>query len=900
MNISLNRGWDFYFDKDKKDKVVVDIPHTVKETPFDAFDESVYQTICKYVKRIPLTEDMREKSLILHFAGVAHRAEVFVNGKLKGVHTCGYTAFDVDISKAAFENMEKPEKEAEDAKEKIVGEALIEVIVDTHENLNQPPFGDIIDYMTYGGMYREVHLEVRNKLYIKDVYYCFNQMDIYGGMLHTKLMLSAETKDKVFFKVKVADVSGLVVSEGLGQIGVQKVSSQRPKFSLEEFSLSGDSGDSAMSGGLAALAMSGFDERGLGVGAAKQVELGDNIVNDLEGVSHNSDLRLSDVILWRPENPFLYNVTVQLLVEDKLHVSTKPVQKDEKSGDADKKDSEKNEKSEKKDASDNLKVIDEVTTKVGLRYVEWREDGFYLNGKKYKLRGLNRHQSYPFTGYAMPDRLQKEDAAIIRKELGLNCVRTSHYPQAQSFYEACDELGLMVLSEVPGWQHIGDEEWKRIAVYNVREMVSQYRNHPSVILWEIRINESADDDDLYTKSNETAKELVPLDFTSGVRNFPKSRLIEDVYSYNDFSYNGTTGGAALKKDITYDQKKAYIVTEFNGHMFPTKPFDPESKRIEQALRHAAVVNGVAAQEDVAGCLGWCLFDYNTHKQFGSGDRICYHGVLDMFRNPKPAADFYYSQTVADPYLVVENGMDMGEYPESKQERICIFTNLDSVKYYINDIYVGEYFPDTVNYGNLAHPPIIIDDFIGEQLVNTEHFPKDKADNIKELLYAIRKYGRDNLPIKNKLVLTKLVNIDKISNDKLIELYHKYIDFWNWKIESYRFVGYKDGAEVKTVVRNPSKDVRLEVKTGSTELVDGDTYDATAVRLVLKDQNDRIMAYTFDSVELKTEGCIAVIGPSVAVLRGGMGGTYIRTTGKGDGKLTLKFRGTEQVIEFKVS
>lgn len=927
MKIALNRGWDFYFDKNKQNKEVVDIPHTVKVTPFDAFDENIYQTICKYVKRIPLTEEMKDKALILHFSGVAHSAEVYVNGKLKGVHQCGYTAFDIDITKAAFENMQKPgndttvakdkdstadkkEESAEEEKkektekpeekeEKIIGEALIEVVVDTHEYLNQPPFGGLIDYMTYGGIYREVHLEVRNKLYIKDVYFCYNQMDIYGGMLHTKLMLSSEPKEKVFFNIKVADANGLVVSEGQGQIGVPKVSSARPKFSIDDIPGMGSSSgaDSSLEGGIAALSLSGFDERGLGVGAAKKVELGDNLITDLEALSHNSDLRLSDVILWRPENPFLYNVTVELLTEDGKIISVAKADQDGKQDvNADKKDEKE---TVKVTSSDALKVVDSVTTRVGLRYVEWRENGFYLNGKKYKLRGLNRHQSFPYVGYAMPDRLQKEDAAIIRKELGLNCVRTSHYPQAQSFYEACDELGLMVLSEVPGWQHIGDDEWKRVALFNVKEMVSQYRNHPSVILWEVRINESADDDELYTKSHEAAKELAPLDFTSGVRNFPKSRLIEDVYSFNDFTYDGSSVGAALKKDITYDDKKGYIVTEHNGHMFPTKSFDPETKRIEHALRHAAVVNSVAAQEDVAGCLGWCMFDYNTHKEFGSGDRICYHGVLDMFRNPKVAADFYYSQTATEPYLAVENGMDLGEYPEGKQEKICIFTNLDSVKYYINDIYVGEYFPDTENYGNLAHPPIIISDFIGDQLMNTEGFQKEKAESIKELLYAIHQYGKDNLPLKNKIGLTKLINLDKVSNDKLTELYHKYIDFWNWKIEKYQFAGYKDGAEVKRVIKTASSVVRLEVKTGSTELKEGDTYDATAVRMVLRDQCGRIMSYTFDSVEMRTEGNIEIIGPSVAVLRGGMGGTYVRSKGVGEGKLILNFRGTEQIIEFTI-
>lgn len=97
-------------------------------------------------------------------------------------------------------------------------------------------------------------------------------------------------------------------------------------------------------------------------------------------------------------------------------------------------------------------------------------------------------------GYAAPASMQIFDADILKRELGVNAVRTSHYPQSQDFIRRCDEIGLLVFTEFPGWQHIGDEEWKRQAVQNLKEMIVQYRNHPSIILWGVRINESQDDD----------------------------------------------------------------------------------------------------------------------------------------------------------------------------------------------------------------------------------------------------------------------------------------------------------------------------------------------------------------------------------------------------------------------
>ena len=76
----------------------------------------------------------------------------------------------------------------------------------------------------------------------------------------------------------------------------------------------------------------------------------------------------------------------------------------------------------------------------------------------------------------MPESMQRMDADILKYELGVNAVRTSHYPQSHYFIDQCDRIGLLVFMEIPGWQHIGDEAWKDQAVINVRDMVMQYRN----------------------------------------------------------------------------------------------------------------------------------------------------------------------------------------------------------------------------------------------------------------------------------------------------------------------------------------------------------------------------------------------------------------------------------------
>lgn len=101
--------------------------------------------------------------------------------------------------------------------------------------------------------------------------------------------------------------------------------------------------------------------------------------------------------------------------------------------------------------------------------------------------GLNRHQSFPNVGYALGPEAQAQDADTLKYELGCNLVRTSHYPQSKAFLDRCDEIGLMVFEEIPGWQHIGGEAFKAQSVKNVEAMIRRDWNHPSIILWGVRI-----------------------------------------------------------------------------------------------------------------------------------------------------------------------------------------------------------------------------------------------------------------------------------------------------------------------------------------------------------------------------------------------------------------------------
>jgi beta-galactosidase len=468
--------------------------------------------------------------------------------------------------------------------------------------------------------------------------------------------------------------------------------------------------------------------------------------------------------------------------------------------------------------------------------------------------------------------------------------------------DRCDELGLLVFTEIPGWQHIGGEAWKDIAVENVREMVVQYRNHPSVILWGVRINESQDDDALYTRTNALAHELDPYRQTGGVRYLKKSSLLEDVYTYNDFSHDGTNAGCEPKKNITPDLEKGYLISEYNGHMYPTKAFDSEYHRLEHVLRHARVLNDVAAEEGIAGSFGWVFADYNTHKDFGSGDRICYHGVLDMYRNFKPAAWVYAAQQSRTPVLFVTSQMDIGEHPSGNPGKVYIITNADSVKMYLNGVFLHEYTQADSEYNKIAHGPILISDYVGDRVESGEGYKKSKADAVRDILNYSAVYGSNDLPAAIKLKAAKAMALYGLNFADAYQLYGKYIGGWGDSQKTYRFEAYKDGELVQTLVKSPAESLQLCCDVSSTVLTEGDTYDMASVRVSVCDQNGNIAGFCNEPVELSAEGPIEITGPRIMAVRGGLGGCYIRTTGEtGKARLTLSNPQTGSVtIEFEVT
>lgn len=770
MMQSLCDGWEFTrqwthaFGLGQGTGTPVRLPHNAADLPTHYGDHNAYQMICGYRRPLPIPAEYVGKRLFLQFDGAGHIATVYINGQKAGHHRTGYTAFRVEITDFVTPSQD----------------AMIAVELDTTENPATPPFGFVIDYLTYGGLYREVWLDVREQSCIEDIFVTTPRPDL----IHAEI------------RTQGANLCRLSVLEEDGQFLLTRETTSP------------------------------------------------------------ADLSFPNARLWDVDDPHRYILRCELL-------------------------------------DGYGRVLDTQEVKFGVRTIEFRNDGFYLNGRKTFLRGLNRHQSFPHMGYAAPESLQREDARILKEELGCVAVRTSHYPQSQYFIDECDRLGLIVFTEIPGWQYIGGEDWKEQAVENTREMVLQYRNHPSIVLWGVRINESQDCDEMYIRTNAAAHELDPSRPTSGVRCILKSSLLEDVYAYNDFSHIGTNPGVRLKKNVTPDMNKPLLVSEHSGHMFPTKSYDTWARRQDHALRHATVQNAAAISGEHCGCFGWCMFDYPTHKDFGSGDRVCYHGVLDFHRNPKLAADVYAAQQEKHPMLSLSSNMDIGDYNGGQLSTVYAFSNAEKVLLYKNDVFVTELKKGKWN--GLPHGPFVMDDIVGDLLQTHEGYDKRKADAVRKLLLLVAEKGVEYLSVKDKLQIAGVALKYGTDFKTAWALYGKYIGNWGGEATVWRVDAVTNGAVVASKTYCPNTALRLEVTPSATELQERASYDMAAVRIRVVDANGNTASYAQIPVRLALEGDAELVGPDILTAEGGMCGTYIRTTGhSGAAKLTVFSQQTESV------
>jgi beta-galactosidase len=385
-----------------------------------------------------------------------------------------------------------------------------------------------------------------------------------------------------------------------------------------------------------------------------------------------------------------------------------------------------------------------VEVKIGFRKAVFREDGFYLNGKRFKIFGLDRHQLFPYLGMGGPARLQRQDAEILRNDLNCNMVRCSHYPQSPHFLDACDELGLMVWEEPPGWGYVGGAAFQDLVLQNVHDMIVRDRNRPSVIIWATRLNETHGHAGLYRRTRRLAARLDPSRQTSGaMRSYSTAGWAQDVFAYDD--YHVADGQATLRPPMA---GLPYLVTEAVGALDGAPLYrwtDTGAVLAEQGRMHAQVHDRARSDHRYAGLLGWCAVDYASLR---GDDRIWrnqkWAGVLDTFRVAKPGAAFYQSQVspkeqpVIAPMFFWDFGP--GSPASGPGPGSMIATNCDRLELYLDGKHHRSARPDSRGFPSLARPPVVldltvhgagrpelrIDGYVGGQKVATVHMSADSS------------------------------------------------------------------------------------------------------------------------------------------------------------------------------
>jgi beta-galactosidase len=627
----FNNNWEFIkgIDTVFSDKLLVknsqlkwekiSLPHTANIEPIEKLAQQ-WQGICFYRKFFSIPSANKGKHIAIQFDAAMQEADVYLNGEHIFNHKGGYLPFYIDVSD----------------KVKTGAENSIVVRLDNRDNSLIPPGKPLktLDFNYYSGIYRNAWLVVKDKLHISDAV-AANKVAGGGVFVHYE---------------NVSDQSADMII----QTGIQN--------------------DAAIANN-AQVRIAVKDKSGKII--AQALSKTENI--DKSGFAAVSQtLSVKNPKLWSPEDPYLYQLSVELL--------------------------------------QNGKVIDKELVKTGIKTVRLDKTGFYLNEKKLKIRGTNRHQEYPFLGNALSDNAQYRDAWKI-KEAGFNFVRSSHYPQSPAYLDACDELGIMVMDAIPGWQFVGNEEFQQNSFQDIRDMIHRDRNHASIVLWEASLNESGMKKEYMEKAHAIVHEELsfPGIYSAGWRN-----TVYDVF------LPARQHGKAPDYWKKYDKEMPLLIAEygdweyyaqnagFNQTAYQDLKAEERTSRqlrgwgekrlLQQALNYQESHNDNLYGADL-GDANWLMFDYNR----GYADDIESSGIMDMVRLPKFA--FYFYQSQVDP--VVNSASPFNKpvlfianyWQDGSDTAIRVFSNCDEVELMLNGKSLGRQKPDKDQYStNLKHPP----------------------------------------------------------------------------------------------------------------------------------------------------------------------------------------------------
>ncbi|SMG57516.1 glycoside hydrolase family 2 TIM barrel-domain containing protein [Paenibacillus aquistagni] len=352
--------------------------------------------------------------------------------------------------------------------------------------------------------------------------------------------------------------------------------------------------------------------------------------------------------------------------------------------------------------------LDRVQIKIGIRAISFTAEGFAINGEHLVLNGANRHQEYVYVGEALPDTMHRRDA-IKLKEAGFNFIRTGHYPQSNAFMNACDELGLMCVVPIPGWQWFRDNQtFKDRSYQNVREMIRRDRNHPCVIFWEPILNET-----YYNEEYAKNTYLITHEEYPGDSCYAACDSHSQGAQYYDIAYGHV--------DTVIQENKPLFIREYGDNY--REQYGPQKTQnrcsrgnnsfyhggeramLRSALERLSYIDQYYGSSRLSGFALWTGIDHNR----GYIDNMAATGVFDVYRIPKYAYYMYSSQRDPNTFISGINNEPVlfiaSEWNDCRVEQIVVFSNCDSVSLYLNGELLGTNKPDTA-YAHVPHPPFI--------------------------------------------------------------------------------------------------------------------------------------------------------------------------------------------------